>query len=623
MDFLEEPARYATPALSPDGSKIAYVVRPSADEDQFRLVVADLDVENGFNPRALNLGERPPLWVRWANDDRILAALYMDAQFRGRMARFNGLLNPMSRVYSIDANLQIEPVILFGESSGRENRANWSLSTVTDYLPDDPDHVLMPANSVRGALHLWRVNLLTGEAERIERGNNRTRSWYTVDGVPMMRVDISSNGRRMEIHSRPNAEARWQRTLVVRRRDLVEQQNDLEFEWAGTTETPGEIYVRARRDGSDFMGIHRYDLETGEFLGVVAERDDYDIDSTLVSPRTGAYLGHAYMADRRLFEFANPEFQAHYLGLLDFFGNQISLYPTSIAGSRMVMRATGPTEAGAYYLYDFEQTQIDPLFAIWQGVETVRTYPVEAIQYPAADGTMIEGFVTWPVAGPSPDTPLIVMPHGGPEARDVVEFDTVVQFFATEGYAVFQPNFRGSYGYGESFIEAGHGEWGGAMQTDIHDGVRILMEEGLVDPDRACIVGFSYGGYAALSNAANWPETYKCVVAGGSVTNLAGFIEYKAETFGEHTNEYWFEWLGDPADATDRAAMDAISPVNRAAEIQAPVLLYHGAEDRVVSVSQTREMAEALAAAGVEHRYIEDDEGYHNWGVPPGANAGS
>lgn len=615
LDLLDAQQTYTQPRLSPDGTKLAYAHRlPNGDGGVFVLTVIDLDSEGASAARSTPLGELPPRWIRWATNDRILVAHAFRVQFRGRLRIQSDQFPPMVRTLSLDASFSEPATVLFSDELRRNNWANWSLSNVVDYLPDDPDHILMPARTGTGRLNLWRVNILTGETEVEERGNRDTRSWYTVDGVAVMRMDVRRGGRLI-IHSRPDANSRWRRTLSLRRRDVEEQRREVDFEWAGQTSEPGIIYVRAQRNESDFIGIHRYDLATGEFLETIAERGDYDIDYAMVNNFTGEYYGYGYTADRPLYFFENEDFNAHYTGLVNFFGDQVRVEPYSFGGDRMIVRVGGPTELGSFYLYDFEASSVEPLFAIWPEALETQTFPVETMRYIASDGLEIEGFVTWPEQGEGPATPLIVLPHGGPESRDFVGFDEVPQFLATLGYAVFQPNFRGSYGYGRAFTQAGHRNWATSMQSDITDGVHRLIGDGRVDADRICIAGFSYGGYAALTSSAQHPELYRCTIAGGAVTDMEDFLRFKEDRHGDSAREYWVEQFGDPDIEADRQAMQAQSPVNMAGQLRSPILLLHGSEDTLVPVEQSRDMAGALAAAGIPHVYIEEDGGYHNWGT--------
>ena len=232
---------------------------------------------------------------------------------------------------------------------------------------------------------------------------------------------------------------------------------------------------------------------------------------------------------------------------------------------------------------------------------------VNTIEYKARDGLKIPGLVTWP-AGVAPENrknlPLIVMPHGGPEAYDSVGFDWLAQFFANEGYAVLQPNFRGSAGFGAVFRDAGRGQWGRKMQDDITDGADALVRMGWADKERICIMGWSYGGYAALAGGALTPDLYKCVVAVAGVSNLREMLAWEKRQYGarSRTVTYWEELIGDPD--KDREAIDAVSPARQAANFKAPVLLIHGIDDTTVDVRQSDMMNDALKAAKKDVKYI-------------------
>jgi dipeptidyl aminopeptidase/acylaminoacyl peptidase len=199
------------------------------------------------------------------------------------------------------------------------------------------------------------------------------------------------------------------------------------------------------------------------------------------------------------------------------------------------------------------------------------------------------------------------MPHGGPGVRDFSSFDTLVQMFTSRGYAVLQMNYRGSSGYGKEFQEAGHRQWGQAMQDDVTDGTRWLAAEGIADPKRTCIVGWSYGGYAALMGAVKEPSLYACVVSIAGVSDLRALISsnrryVNGRIFTRNIGDGW----------RDRRSLEENSPVNGAGRIQAPVLLAHGTDDRVVPVQQTTDMAKALDRAGKPYEYVELDDADHS-----------
>lgn len=224
----------------------------------------------------------------------------------------------------------------------------------------------------------------------------------------------------------------------------------------------------------------------------------------------------------------------------------------------------------------------------------------------------ITGYLTLPPNAGAGPFPLVLLPHGGPEMRDLFTYDRDAQFLATRGYAVFRPNFRGSSGFGRAFAEAGYGEWGGRMQDDLTDAVAYLTASGLADPARVCIMGISYGGYAALAGAAFTPDTYRCAISIAGVSDLAEQARYVIREGDAEEADYIRRSIGDPR--VDRDRLMARSPVAHASNIHIPVLLMHGDQDGIVQVEHSRRMARALRQAGADIRYVEvAGEGHPYW----------
>jgi dipeptidyl aminopeptidase/acylaminoacyl peptidase len=609
LDFLESSSRYSSPRLSPSGRYLAYFDKPDADDHATFLMVFDLE-DAAAPPQRAGLGESITHWVYWASDDRLLLALEGRPEDNVRRRRRRSL--SAARVISIDRATLSNFATLFGDEGRRMNNSNRNLTGIVDMIPGEPDFVLMPAY-INSRRHLWKVNIVTGDAEVVERGSSRTIAWYAVDGEAVMRLDVSRNWRRFDFYTRTGRNGRWQRSESVSVRD-TEEGEERDFQWAGSTGVPGEIFVRGRPEGENYFGIYRYDLATGEYLEAIATRDDYDVSASLIDPWTGRMVGYSYVSDRLVYQYNDEELAAHYDGILEFFGDQSMVRPVSAAGDRMLLDVRSPTEPGTVYLYDFAQQEVSPVYVRWPAAHDIDLGQVETLHYQSRDGLELTGYLTLPAAGVGPNTPLIVYPHGGPELRDRVSFYTMPQYFAHLGYAVFQPNFRGSSGYGLEFMEAGHHQWGLAMQDDITDGVRQLIESGRVDPARICIVGFSYGGYAALAGVTMTPELYSCAIAGGAVSDLPALLTSKSSR-GEGVQAYWVDLLGDPEDPVNAERLFATSPVNLAANVTAPLLLLHGEYDDRVPVEQARTMSQSLDAAGISHIFIEEKGGWHDWGA--------
>ena len=249
---------------------------------------------------------------------------------------------------------------------------------------------------------------------------------------------------------------------------------------------------------------------------------------------------------------------------------------------------------------------------------------MQYIAYAAGDGLDIHGFLTTPPGVKDPkNLPLVVLPHGGPAYNDGMGFDWWSQAIASRGYAVLQPNFRGSTGYGDAFMKAGYGEWGRKMQTDLSDGVRHLAIQGLIDPKRVCIVGASYGGYAALAGPTLDRGVYRCAVSVASVSDLRLMVQREATIYSRRENlnvGYWNRFMG--ADRFGDRSLDDRSPAKLEAQVDAPILLIHGRDDSVVQIEQSRIMADALKKAGKPYEFIELNGGCrapkHASACPPG-----
>jgi dipeptidyl aminopeptidase/acylaminoacyl peptidase len=228
--------------------------------------------------------------------------------------------------------------------------------------------------------------------------------------------------------------------------------------------------------------------------------------------------------------------------------------------------------------------------------------PTSIVVYKAADGLEIHGVLTLPPGRDPKVLPLVVLPHGGPQDHDVLGFDWTAQAYASRGYAVFQPNFRGSDGYGLDFRNAGFGQWGRKMQTDISDGVAELARRGVIDPKRASIVGASYGGYAALAGVTVQQGLYRCAVSYAGVSDLNYLISREVGDDENAGARYLRRFLG--AEHGEAAVRD-LSPARLAARADAPILLIHGESDTVVPIGQSREMERVLKQAGKSVEFVQ------------------
>jgi dipeptidyl aminopeptidase/acylaminoacyl peptidase len=271
-----------------------------------------------------------------------------------------------------------------------------------------------------------------------------------------------------------------------------------------------------------------------------------------------------------------------------------------------LLRATNPSEPGLRYLYDVTKKSITELEYDYAGLGATNAPYRTTIKYTARDSLAIEAFLTVPRGVDPKNLPTIMLPHGGPWAQDDVNYDYLAAFLANRGYAVLQPNFRGSTGYGKAFLDKGNGQWGLTMQDDLTDGVEWLVKNGISDKARICILGGSYGGYAALMGAVKTPDLFKCAISINGVSDILKLL--KGDT-GGFKEEVTARLIGDLDKDYER--LKTTSPYYNVEKITAPILLIHAKDDQRVDYRQSTRMRDKLLTAGKPVEYVEIADGEH------------
>ncbi|HEX8263599.1 MAG TPA: S9 family peptidase, partial [Allosphingosinicella sp.] len=309
-----------------------------------------------------------------------------------------------------------------------------------------------------------------------------------------------------------------------------------------------------------------------------------------------------YADDRDRIFWIDPEMRSVQARIDKALPNAVNrIVSRDAADTKMIVWSTGAADPGTYYLYDRSSRAMSELARPYGALEGKTLAAVETVRYPARDGLVIPAYLTKPPGRPEAALPLIVMPHGGPFARDKWAYDGCAQFLANRGYVVLQPNFRGSTGFGKAFVDAATGQYGRKMQDDLDDGVRWLAGRGLVDPKRVCIMGASYGGYAAMWGAARNPDIYRCAISFAGISEVRTMLRYDPST--GIARRYYKDWR-DRIRGEEGFDLAAVSPLNRAAAIRVPLLIAHGEEDHVVPVAQSRNMHEAMRRAKIDHEFV-------------------
>jgi dipeptidyl aminopeptidase/acylaminoacyl peptidase len=463
---------------------------------------------------------------------------------------------------------------------------------VISWLPDDPDRILinlwMPDNPGVGARLL---NIQNGALSSVVRSQAGMRHWYA-DHRDDVRVGWGRprSGSDVFLYARIDSDASFEEIL---RWDPFDEQG---FYFAGFDADPKTLYVH-RRDEGGRIALYRYDLAEKQLADQVFSHPEVDVDGIVTSDVDGRLVAIGYVTEKPRLHFFDREWQRIQSAIDRQLPGRINRFVSSDRDERLrIVRSSGDIHPPSYYLYDRKTGRLDPLFPAYPELEDLRLAPMQPIQYTARDGLTIHGYLTRPVRAGEPPFPTIILPHGGPWARDVWGWNAEVQFLARLGFAVLQPNFRGSSGYGEEFEKKGYGAWGQAMQDDVTDGARWLIEQGVADPDRIGIYGSSYAGFAALLALVREPELFRAGASFAGVTDVLTTLSDDAwylnmrEDMEKLVGERW----------SDREQLKQISPVENAQKIRAPVLIAHGTEDPRVHVKQATAMIDALEDAGVE-----------------------
>lgn len=581
--------------LTPDGQKVAWANDPGG-----KPIVVIFDLATGRDLRRMSLGEYSIRNLDWADNRTLLMTISTTRKIDESLVSERQY--EFFRVLAVDTDGGGLRSMLLGDP---EKQAVTSASIVRLHT-GKPETILMSSfdfdqtayrtessSRITGGrkeqgwlISLFEVSTRSGVGKKIETGNRFVENWLVdPQGKPIARSEWNPETREFTILAKEGRS--WKR--------IYDSRGSVEFNLQALS-ADGKSIIATGARGGDRVKVWSIPLD-GSAISLQFEHPEHDVLHTVDDRFTGAPIGYQIGGPEHTIQWMNPRDEAVQKAVSKAFGNlQTTIFDRSEDYKRVLVSAEYASSPPIIYLVDLGKGSADIIGETYPKLADAKLGEMEVTSYKARDGVSIPAYVTMPPGREPKNLPLVVLPHGGPHSRDDVGFGWKAQFLATRGYVVLQPQFRGSAGFSAALQRAGERQWGRAMQDDITDGVRQLVEEGVVDPKRVCIVGSSYGGYAALAGAAFTPEVYACAVSINGVTDIPNLIGFERRQHGDESDAVQFlkTTIGNPTD--DDVAR--FSPARSIDTIRAPIFLIYGTNDTVVPPEQSTNFARLMKEHG-------------------------
>lgn len=586
--FAEKPAMQDL-VLSPDGSHVLARIQVKGVEMLGTYNLGTREFQNFALPKGQDVR-----WFRWAGPDRFLVS--MITRFVEQTAQY---LIEGRATYLLSFDLKTQTASYVGPKGG-------SRAVGDDVIYVDPAGaylLLAVRQSYWADPIVLRADLIAGTSRQAMPDLQFVYEYFC-DEKGVVRAARGGRNGNWFILYRPDG------TGALKLLEGGDQQIFHADPFSAMTFVSGSDKACILSDKeTGRVAAYSYDFARHEQGERIAASPTNDVSRLIFDEQTHALIGSEIIEDQPRFEWADPLLKDIQDGIdhgLPDRQNRIMSW--SDDKQRFLIHSGTSNDRGRYYIFQLSNSKLTLLLDITGKLEPRMMAPMKPVRYQARDGLTIPAYLTLPVGRLPQNLPLVIMPHGGPfGVRDMLDFDLEVQFLANRGYAVLQPNYRGSDSYGADFLKAGTGEWGRKMQDDLDDGMDWLVKQGIVDPKRVCLVGGSYGGYAAAWGATRNPERYRCAACFAGVFDLRKQLNYSADFLSSRIDRQYR--------ATVRGAndfdLDTVSPAKQAAQLKVPILLIHGDFDNTVPIDQSRNYDAALKKAGKAHEfYTIKDEGH-------------
>jgi len=606
--FAEIPAAMSA-RMSPDGTKVALI----SSYHGHQVLYVHAIVEGGKNSKIIGLGDYQVRWVRWKDNQRLVAGVFATTS---QLFAYNAPGQfEVTRLVAFDSDGG--NMTLIGEPPGgfiqRYENVSGSVNghpvvhpqmqdDVVSMLPHSPGKILqsvidkVPYEGRPNPPSVYTVDLDSGRHNLFDHGDDRIQH-YLIDSSDSLRLGTGIKELDEIVYFRSTSAEKWQE-IFRRRANSKEVFEPVAF----LKDDPQMLYVLTNMAPEGKSGLWLFDCGKAQFARPVDDQAGVEQQPFV---RQGVLAGYGRKDGSYL--YLDPAWQSDYQSVRKAVGGKaVSIIDRTDDGSRVMLEMYEPHHPKVWWVLD---RTVKPA-NLWPAIEAYPDFPEEGVapvrevSYKARDGLKIPAYLTLPLGYREGPIPFIVLPHGGPYVCEGSEFDYESQFLASRGWGVLRPQFRGTSCYGADFESKGFREWGLAMQDDVTDGTRWLIEQKYADPSRICIVGGSYGGYAALEGAEKEPDLYRCAAAWAPVTDLLDFRRGIKDLIN---GQVALDRLGD-----DEGRLDAASPARHADRIKVPVLLVHGLSDFTVNKAQSQIMETALRRSGkqVETIYLDNADHY-------------
>lgn len=585
--FFDNP-EYAGAQISPDGKYISFV-KPLTGT--LNVWVKGIDEPFSSARPMTNDQKRPVRQYFWSEDGKYI----LFVQDNGGDENFN--------VYAVDPSAK--PATGSPVPTARNITDAKGIRAIIQHVPEsDPDAIYVGINERDKAWHdLYKVKISTGERTLISENKDRYQGM----------IFDHTDKLRLAVRSAQNGDTEILRVEADGKTTKLYDCNA--FETCGPIafhKDNKQVYIQTNKGNADLIELALMDVATGKVQKVESDPlGKVDFSGMNFSGKTKEIIATTYYGDRARVYWKDKKFEGYYNDIKKRLGDrEINFQSATKDEKKFIVVTSSDVDPGTVWLYDTNGKNLTTLYQVREKVDRKALSQMTVIRYKSSDGLEIPAYLTLPKGIPAKNLPLVVNPHGGPWARDGWGYNTSAQFLANRGYAVLQPNFRGSTGFGKKFLNAGNNEWGQKMQDDITWGVKHLVDQGIVDAKRVGIMGGSYGGYAALAGVTFTPDVYAASVAIVPPSNLQTLLD-SIPPYWEAIRETFYKRMGDPRTPEGLAQMKRQSPHAHADKIRTPLMVVQGSNDPRVKQRESDQIVVALRDRKYPVEYIlAPDEGH-------------